>query len=69
MLTQEFWGMDVEAIRCIPICPTLPSDKLVWHFSRNDEFSVRSAYHLCVDMGSSDGQGATSNDGQSHRQF
>lgn len=33
MLTQNFLGMDVEAIRCIPICPTLPSDKLVWHFS------------------------------------
>lgn len=30
---------------------------------------MRSAYHLCVDMAHSDGHGATSTDGQSHRQF
>lgn len=68
-LTQHFLGMDVEAIRCIPLCPTLPSDTLVWHFSRNGEFSVRSAYHLCMDMASLDGHGATSSNGQSHRHF
>lgn len=30
---------------------------------------MRSAYHLCVDMAHLDGHGATSTDGQSHRQF
>ncbi|CAL5362034.1 unnamed protein product [Camellia sinensis] len=69
MLTQNFLGMDVEAIRCIPLCPTLPSDKLVWHFTRNGEFSVRSAYHLCKDMASMDGHGDTSTSGQSQRKF
>ncbi|XP_058776593.1 uncharacterized protein LOC131650910 [Vicia villosa] len=26
----------------------MPDDSLIWHFEANEEFSVRSSYHLCM---------------------
>jgi hypothetical protein len=40
----------METILNIPISPSLPKDRLIWRCTKNGEFSVRSAYHLGLDI-------------------
>jgi len=46
MVRQMFLPVDAEMILRIPLCTSWPADKLIWHFTSNGSFSVRSAYHL-----------------------
>lgn len=40
--------MDVEVIRSVPLSTRVQPDFWVWHFEKNDVFTVRSAYRLLV---------------------
>ncbi|KAL0318628.1 UNVERIFIED_CONTAM: putative mitochondrial protein [Sesamum angustifolium] len=50
-----FWLEDSTLILQIPLSFSGVGDLLVWHFSSNGLFSVRSAYHLAVSMASQEG--------------
>jgi hypothetical protein len=39
-----------KVIKNIPLCPSLPPDKIFWNGSSNGLFSVRNAYHLGLDL-------------------
>jgi len=39
-----------KIIKHIPLCPLLPPDKIIWNGSKNGTFSVKSAYHLALDL-------------------
>ena len=43
-----FLPYDAEAILKIPISARAPPDKLIWHATRDGNFSVRSGYHLLL---------------------
>jgi hypothetical protein len=43
-----FLPYDAEAILKIPISARAPPDKLIWHATRDDNFLVRSGYHLLL---------------------
>lgn len=40
---------DLDLILKIPITMSKRCDELVWHYSNNGIYSVRSAYHLALD--------------------
>ncbi|GLT32843.1 hypothetical protein SLA2020_074790 [Shorea laevis] len=44
LTTTWLQRQDVKAIVQVPVGPSL--DRLIWHFTRNGEFTVRSAYQL-----------------------
>ncbi|KAL0311521.1 UNVERIFIED_CONTAM: putative ribonuclease H protein [Sesamum angustifolium] len=56
------WPVDREAILQIPLSTSGGPDLLIWHYSNNGLFSVRSAYHLALssflasNAGTSDGR-------------
>lgn len=39
-----------NAIKNIPLCPLLPPDKIIWNGTSSGLFSVRSAYHLAIEL-------------------
>jgi hypothetical protein len=39
-----------KIIKSIPLCPSLPPDKIIWSGTSNGMFSVRSAYHLRLEL-------------------
>ncbi|KAL0457691.1 UNVERIFIED_CONTAM: hypothetical protein Slati_0396300 [Sesamum latifolium] len=45
-----FWPIGRDIILSIPISRTGDEDIIIWHFSNNGIFSVRSAYHLSCDL-------------------
>ncbi|KAL0356912.1 UNVERIFIED_CONTAM: hypothetical protein Scaly_1376900 [Sesamum calycinum] len=45
-LREIFLPIDIEAILSIPLGRTLQPDLIVWHYTKDGRFSVRSAYHL-----------------------
>lgn len=45
-----FWTCEVELIKTIPISPWWPSDEMVRHYTKNGEFSVKSAYHIVMEF-------------------
>lgn len=50
MLEGKVCREDLELIKTIPI-PLYPKqDRLVWHYSTNGLFSVRSAYHVALQL-------------------
>jgi hypothetical protein len=50
LIEQNFMREEMEIILNIPISPSLPKDRLIWRCTKNGEFSVRSAYHLGLDI-------------------
>ncbi|KAL6573740.1 hypothetical protein OROHE_002199 [Orobanche hederae] len=49
-LEEVLWHEDVEDIVQIPLPCTRKKDVIIWHFTNNGRFSVRSAYHLIRDI-------------------
>ncbi|CAL1353409.1 unnamed protein product [Linum trigynum] len=49
-LHQWFDPPTCRAIKAIPLPRWDVSDKLIWHFTADGVFSVKSAYHLAVDL-------------------
>ncbi|KAJ8447618.1 hypothetical protein Cgig2_031672 [Carnegiea gigantea] len=58
LVKRIFLPIDVAIILDIPLCASWPDDKLVWHYTSDGSFTVRSAYHMinaskCAALGSS----------------
>lgn len=49
MLHELFLPRDVEAILAIPLCSNEVEDMCIWHYGRNGEYTVRSAYRLVME--------------------
>jgi hypothetical protein len=50
IIENNFLEEERETILNIPLSPFMPNDKLIWRCTKNGEFSVRSAYHLGLDI-------------------
>jgi hypothetical protein len=50
LIESTFLPEEARTILDIPISPFLPRDKLTWRGTNNGEFSVRSAYHLGLEV-------------------
>ncbi|KAK4382091.1 putative mitochondrial protein [Sesamum angolense] len=50
MIRAMFWPEDRDLILQTPLSLVGSVDLLVWHYSKNGIFSVRSAYHLALSM-------------------
>ena len=61
-LREFFLDFEAEVISSIPICPNLPNDRMVWHYTKSGKYSVKSAYHLILDQGMD--VGSSSNNGR-----
>nr|XP_027118368.1 uncharacterized protein LOC113735569 [Coffea arabica] len=46
LLQELFWHDEIELIMGIPLGDSHNHDKLIWHYSKNGSFTVKSAYHL-----------------------
>lgn len=57
-IEDTFWPIDREQILATPIGAITSVDRLVWHYSKDGTYSVKSAYHLLVSARSSE-DGAT----------
>jgi len=58
LVENIFLHVDAAIILDIPFCASWPEDKLVWHYTSDGSFTVRSAYHTinmskCTALGSS----------------
>ncbi|KAL0352088.1 UNVERIFIED_CONTAM: LINE-1 retrotransposable element O protein [Sesamum calycinum] len=51
-ISALFWPEDRDYILQIPLSFSNVPDLLIWHYSSNGIFSVRSAYHLALSLGS-----------------
>ncbi|XVF87253.1 hypothetical protein PTKIN_Ptkin18bG0104000 [Pterospermum kingtungense] len=49
LLSELFQERDVEAILNIPLCNNAPCDRIIWHYSKGGDYTVRSAYKLLVE--------------------
>ena len=50
MLQQHFLSFEADRIKTIPLCWTVQSDRLLWPFCGNGEYSVKTGYKLlCED--------------------
>ncbi|KAJ8429117.1 hypothetical protein Cgig2_016948 [Carnegiea gigantea] len=48
LIRELFLPVDVDVILNIPLCPSWPQAKLMWHYTNDGTFTVRSAYHLLI---------------------
>lgn len=54
-IEATFWPVDCERIGRIPLGAITSDDRLVWHFSKNGIYSVKSAYQLSFAMKEGEG--------------
>ena len=50
LVKNNFLAHEAEVILGIPISHTLPEDSLVWAWTRNGSFTVRSAYEVAYNF-------------------
>jgi len=50
LIQAIFNPKEVRVITLIPLSPNLPLDRLIWLGTTNEIFSVKSAYHLCLEI-------------------
>jgi ribonuclease HI len=55
LIQAEFMEEEAQVISSIPLNPLKSEDKLIWRCSANGDFSVRSAYHLGMELQESEG--------------
>jgi hypothetical protein len=55
LIQAEFMEEEAQVISSIPLNPLKSEDKLIWRCSANGDFSVRSAYHLGMELQESKG--------------
>lgn len=58
-LQQWFWEVDRERIRRVAVGGMEAPDRKVWHYTKNGMFSVKSCYHLIMNMNSSSSSAPT----------
>jgi hypothetical protein len=61
LIRAIFHREESEVILAIPLSPIFPPDRLAWRGTRNGVFSVRSDYHLAMEI-QQRSQGSTSYD-------
>jgi hypothetical protein len=66
LITTIFSPEEARVIASIPLCPTLPLDRLVWRGTTSGVFSVRSAYHMGMEIKKKRNNGSTSRDEYRH---
>jgi len=54
VVRQTFIPVDADIILRLPLCTSWPADRLIWHFTSNGVFSVKSAYHLAREKAKAD---------------
>jgi hypothetical protein len=50
LINAIFSMEEAKVIAAIPLSTTLPSDRIVWQGTKNGVFSVRSVYHLGMEI-------------------
>jgi len=50
LIDNSFPAYVANIIKNIPLCPSLPPDKIIWNGTLNGVFSVKSAYHMTLDL-------------------
>ncbi|XP_062155084.1 uncharacterized protein LOC133863105 [Alnus glutinosa] len=50
LLQALFNPEEAKVIASIPLCPNLPPDRLIWLGTKDGNFSIRSAYHLGLEI-------------------
>lgn len=50
LVKETFWEEEAKIILSIPLSPTLPRDRRIWRCTSNRDFSVRSAYHMEMEL-------------------
>lgn len=50
LIDKIFSVSEARIIKNIPLCPSLPLNKIIWNDTSNGMFSVRSAYHLGLEL-------------------
>ncbi|KAM5559577.1 hypothetical protein ABKV19_020977 [Rosa sericea] len=50
LLSESFWESEVAAICSIPLPPTPCSDKLIWHYTKEGVYTVKSGYQLAQNL-------------------
>jgi hypothetical protein len=66
LINSIFMPDEAKVIASIPLCSSLPLDKLVWQGTTDGVFSVRSAYHMGMDSNTR-GRGSASRVSQENR--
>ncbi|CAL5385637.1 unnamed protein product [Camellia sinensis] len=69
IITSSFSPIDVPTILAIPLYRNWPEDTLVWHYSKNGIFSVKSAYLLELTTSNIDMAVGSSEDGMTSAVF
>jgi hypothetical protein len=50
LVNTSFIPEEASTILNIPLSPFQPKDRLIWRCTKNGEFTVKSAYHLGMEM-------------------
>ena len=59
-MKRLFFPHEADLIASIILSSQLPEDKMVWVLTSNGKFSVRSAYHLAMEMEAKEEKGLVS---------
>lgn len=49
LISRHFIAENAEGIAKIPLNELNVSDKWIWHYTKTDKFTIRSAYHTAVE--------------------
>ncbi|KAG8380966.1 hypothetical protein BUALT_Bualt06G0071400 [Buddleja alternifolia] len=60
LIRNVFWPPDATSILSIPLARYSCPDSLIWHYSKNGLFSVKSAYHVARSLITEDGPSRSS---------
>ncbi|KAG8363091.1 hypothetical protein BUALT_BualtUnG0005200 [Buddleja alternifolia] len=60
LIQNVFWPPDATSILSIPLARYSCPDSLIWHYSKNGLFSVKSAYHVARSLITEDGPSRSS---------
>lgn len=60
LINNTFWEVDRGHILAIPLGTIEVDDKVIWHYSKDGRFSVRTCYHIISSLSSGNGGESTS---------